>query len=258
MDGVAIHYRVAGAQHTGTTVVFVHGFGCDSRHFDNAMAHAAERRRAVSIDLPGHGRSGKDRVNWTMEAFGSDVRSVCDAIGAQQIVLVGHSMGGPVVLEAAHEMPGRVSALVPIDTFHDVEQPYTPEQVAGLLDLWRTDYKGSAERMVRKSFYAPNRNPALVDFVTAQVTSLPREIGLPLLDSMLRYDAAASLDTTTLPIRCINSSERQPTNLEAGRRHAKRFDARLVASVGHYPMLEDPAAFNALLDAACDELAGGY
>lgn len=254
LDGVAIHYRVAGAEHGDPTVVFVHGFGCDSTHFDAVLKHAAQRRRVVAIDLPGHGLSGKNRTTWTMEAFGSDVSRVCDAIGAQRVILVGHSMGGPVILEAAREMPGRVLALVPVDTFHDVETKMSAEQISGLIALWRSDYRGSAEKMVRKSFFAPNRNPKLVEYVTSQVTALPRGIGLALLDAMFHYDVAAALDVTTLPVRCLNSSERMPTNLEAGRRHAKRFDARLIPSVGHYPMLEDPAAFSALLDAACDEL----
>lgn len=252
-DGVEISYRVAGAKHGDPTVVFVHGFGSDSSSFDAAIAHVAERRRVVAIDLPGHGQSGSNRVNWTMEAYGDDVRRVADAVMAGQVILVGHSMGGPVILEAAREMTGRVLALVPVETFHDVDQKPTEEQIEQLLTLWRQDFQGAAAAMIKSTFHQPIRDPELVEAVIAKTISMPRDAALALLDAMFRYDIGAALDDITLPIRCINSGERQ-TNLAAGRRHAKRFDARSVPAVGHYLMLEDPDAFNALLDAAIDEL----
>lgn len=252
-DGVLIHYRVAGTQYRDPTIVFVHGFGCDSTIFDSALAHVAERARAVAIDLPGHGQSGSNRVNWTMEAYGDDVRRVCDAIGTGQVVLVGHSMGGPVILEAAREMSGRVLALIPVETFHDVDVVRTQKQVDEFVDVWRKDFKKSSEAMIRSSFHQPLRDPKQVDAVIAKMNAMQKDVGLALLDAMFRYDVGAGLEDITLPIRCINSGDR-PTNLAAGRRHAKRFDARLVPGVGHYLMVEDPEAFNALLDAAIDEL----
>jgi pimeloyl-ACP methyl ester carboxylesterase len=107
--------------------------------------------------------------------------------------------------------------------------------------------------MIRGSFHQPPRDPAQVDRVVGRMTSMRQEIALPLLDAMFHYDSAASLDSVTLPIRCINSGDRT-TDLAAGRRHAKRFDARTIPGVGHYLMLEDSEAFNALLDAAIDDL----
>ena len=252
-DDVEISYRVEGAEHGDPTVVFVHGFGCDSSSFDAAIAHVAQRMRVVAIDLPGHGRSGANRVNWTMEAYGDDVRRVCDALAAEQVILVGHSMGGPVILEAAREMTDRVLALIPVETFHDVDQKLTDEQIAQIIDLWRQDFDGSAKAMISSTFHQPIRDPKLVETVTAKMIAMPRNVALALLDSMFHYDAGAALDDITLPVRCINSGERE-TNLAAGRRHAKRFDARTIPAVGHYLMLEDPDAFNALLDAAIDEL----
>jgi pimeloyl-ACP methyl ester carboxylesterase len=158
-----------------------------------------------------------------------------------------------VILEAAREMPGRVLALIPVETFHDVDVVRTGKQVDEFVDIWRKDFKGSAEAMIRSSFHQPIRDPKLVDSVIAKMTAMRQDVALALIDSMFRYDTGAGLDDITLPIRCINSGDR-PTNLAAGRRHAKRFDARLVPGVGHYLMVEDPEAFDALLDAAIDEL----
>ena len=254
LDEVAIRYRVTGSEHGDPTIVFVHGFGSDSSVFDAASAHMAQRLRVIAIDLPGHGRSGDNRKNWTMEAYGEDVRVVCDAEHVANAVLVGHSMGGPVILEAAQAMGGRVLALVPIDTFHDVDQHFSDTQIEQVVDLWRKDFAGAAEGMVRGSFHQPIRDPALVERVAAQVKALRPAIGIALLESMFRSDPTLALDATTLPVRCLNSAAR-PTQVAAGRKHDMRFDVRTVPNVGHYVMLEDPEAFQALLDAAVDELA---
>lgn len=254
LDGVAVSYRVAGAEHGDPTIVFVHGFGGDTSLYDDAIAHMAARFRVIAIDLPGHGRSGAGRVNWTIEAYGEDVRAVCDAEHAERVVLVGHSMGGPVILEATRALFGRVLALVPVETFHDVDQRPDEAQIERILDLWRRDFTGSADAMVRGSFHQPIRDPDLVERVAAKVRALEPEVGLALLDAMFRYDPTPVLDTTTLPIRALNSGDRT-TDVRAGRQHAKRFDVRTIPNVGHYPMLEDPEVFAALLDAAMDELA---
>ena len=79
-----------------------------------------------------------------MEAFGDDVRAVCDEIGARHVVVVGHSMGGPVAVEAAKLMPDRVVAIVPVETFHDVERRLNEEQLIELLAAWGEDFAGSA------------------------------------------------------------------------------------------------------------------
>src|SRR5215467_1916483 len=101
-DGVPIHYRSLGAG--PTAVVLVHCWGCSMKTWDGQVAALAARYQVVLLDLAGHGESGKGRKDYTIQAFGQDVRAVCDALGLKKVILVGHSMGGPVILEAASLM----------------------------------------------------------------------------------------------------------------------------------------------------------
>ena len=227
-DGVSVRFRVAGADHGEPTIVLVHGFACDSTFWNAQLRHLAETHRVVAIDLPGHGRSGMDRVDWTMEAFGDDVRAVCDEIGAHRVVVVGHSMGGPVAVEAAKLMPDRVVAIVPVETFHDVERRLNEEQLIELLAAWREDFAGSAERMVREFFFTKESDPDLVDRTVAKLRTMRPDIGLALLESMFRYDAARNLESVTVPVRGINAADGQPTNVEAARRHARDYQVRRI------------------------------
>src|ERR671910_914157 len=119
-DGVPIRYFVAGRGEPA--VVLVHGWAMDRHLWDGQVAALAAKHRVITLDLAGHGQSGKERRAWTVSAFGEDVKAVVETVGAQQVVLVGHSMGGPVVLEAARRMPQRVKGIVLIDTLLDVEE----------------------------------------------------------------------------------------------------------------------------------------
>jgi pimeloyl-ACP methyl ester carboxylesterase len=61
----------------------------------------SKKYRVVVVDLAGHGHSGMSRINYRMSYFGEDVKAVTEAVGSKQVILIGHSMGGAVIVEAA-------------------------------------------------------------------------------------------------------------------------------------------------------------
>ena len=128
-DGVVVRFDVAGQG--APTIVLVHGWALDRHVWDGQAPSLAERHRVVALDLAGHGESGGSRAAWTMAAFGEDVKAVVEAVDAGEIVLVGHSMGGPVVLEAARRMPERVKGIVLVDTLLDVEERTPAQEIEG-------------------------------------------------------------------------------------------------------------------------------
>ena len=114
-DGVPIHYDVQG--NGPPALLFVHGWCCDHHVWDGQVDHFAPHYTVVRPDLAGHGASGRDRAHWTMEAFGGDVAAVVEQLGLDQVVLIGHSMGGAVIVEAARRLPDAVIGLVGADTW---------------------------------------------------------------------------------------------------------------------------------------------
>ena len=62
----------------------------------------------LAIDLAGHGDSGLNRKEWTIEAFDEDVVAVVSKFNLAQVVLIGHSWGGGVIIEASRRMPNNV------------------------------------------------------------------------------------------------------------------------------------------------------
>jgi len=110
-DGVSIRFTDAG---TGYPVlIFISGWGGTKEDWDYQMDHFSGSHRCVAIDLAGFGESGSNRTEWTMPAFAGDVTAVMDQLGIDEAVIIGHSMGGMVALEAARANPDRIVGVVP-------------------------------------------------------------------------------------------------------------------------------------------------
>lgn len=250
-DGAAIHYESTGKGEPA--IVLVHCWSCDRHLWDAVVPRLAKDHRVVTIDLAGHGASGRERKEWTIAAFGGDVRAVADALSLRRMILVGHSMGGPVTLEAARLMPGRVVGLVPVDTGLNVEQTNTPEEVAGLMAAFEKDYRGTADGFTRKYMFTPTSDKAVIDAVAAKNAAAPPEVAIPCLRAVLGYDARPTLKEVRVPAHAVNA-DLYPTDVEANRRHFASYDVSIMKGVGHYVMLEDPARFSALLAGAIADL----
>lgn len=97
------------------TVVLIHGGpgGFDHSYFKPAFGRLSEHAQVVYLDLRGHGRSDwGDARTWTFEACADDIRYLCDAVGIRRPIVLGHSMGAPIVLLYAVRHPGHAAGLV--------------------------------------------------------------------------------------------------------------------------------------------------
>jgi pimeloyl-ACP methyl ester carboxylesterase len=252
-DGVPIHYQVQGQGEPA--LVFVHGWAIDSRYWDAQVPVFARTHRVVTLDLAGHGRSGRGRKDWSVAAFGQDVRAVVEALSLKKVVLVGHSMSGNVILEAAKAMPERVVALIPVDTLLDVEEMASDAEIKGAIAAFRADYPATASGFMRKYMFTDTTAPALVEAVVKDATSFPPEVGVPVLEQSWQHDVRPLLKEIHVPIVAVNA-DKSPTRLDHARRYAPQYDALIVKGVGHYLMREDPVAFNAQLARAVARVTG--
>ena len=251
-DGVPIHYSVQGKGEPA--LVFVHCWSCDRRLWDHQVAEFSKKHRVVTIDLPGHGESGQGRKNWSVPGFGDDVKTVVTKLDLKRVVLIGSSMGGPISLEAARLMPDRVIGIVPVDTLKNVESKFPPEQLEGVLKELRADYKGASATLMNQFFFSANTPEAVKKRVLADVNSRPPELALEILKTVLTHDAAPALREVKVPIIAINA-DLTPTEVPINRKYAPQFELVTIKGTGHYPMLEDPARFNALLADALKKIS---
>lgn len=250
-DGNTIRYEVAGRGEP--TLVLVHGWAFDRHLWDGLVPRLAARHRVVTLDLPGHGESGRTRAEWTMAAFGEDVKAVVAAVGATEILLVGHSMGGPVVLEAARRMPERVRGIVLVDTVVNAEERMPSEQIELLARQLAADYRNAIAQSTNEWLLVPGTPAPVRERVLRQVTAMPPDVSVALLREAWAYNPLPALREIKAPIRAVNA-DKFPTNTEANRRHMPGYEAQIVRGTGHYPMLEAPEPFAAALDRALEQV----
>jgi pimeloyl-ACP methyl ester carboxylesterase len=251
-DGVPIAYSVAGSG--SPALVFIHGWLCDQMHWTEQIEVFSAGNTLVTIDLPGHGRSGMEREGWPLMAFGADVAAVVDHLELDQVILVGHSMGGPVALEAARLMPDRVIGVVGVDSLQDADYEYEPEQIAAMLAAFESDFEGTCARFVA-SMFTEGADPALVEHVKAGMCDGPSEVGVTIMRQYVNYDMAAAVGAIDVPVRCVNCAI-WPTNVEGNRAHHADFNAVIIDGPGHFLMMEAPEEFNLRLAEVIAEISG--
>jgi pimeloyl-ACP methyl ester carboxylesterase len=250
-DSIAIAYTCEG--HGEPALVFVHCWSCDRAYWKHQVPHFAERYTVVTLDLAGHGESGMGRGDYTIESFGTDVVSVVEALGLEKVVLIGHSMGGPVVLAAAQQIPDRVIAVVGVDTYQRVGAVMPAEQQAQFLAPFKADFPAMTRKFVHMMF-APGADSALVAWIEDDMSSAPPDVAVSAMENMFAFDAGAALGRITVPVYAINS-DRFPTDIEAGRGAARSFEVRFMPGHGHFIQLEDPGEFNRILGEVIEEVA---
>jgi pimeloyl-ACP methyl ester carboxylesterase len=244
-DGIPVTFETHG---TGEpALVFVHGWSCDRSYWRGQVGDFAHRHRVVVVDLPGHGESGAGREKWTMAAFGADVAAVVDNLGLKDVVLIGHSMGGDVVVETALLLPERVSGLVWVDVYSTLDEDKTPEELEAFVAPFREDFATTTREFVRQRLFAPSSDADLVEWVAADMSAAPPEVAV---DAMMHSIANASVVVNHLremsaPVVAINPDHR-PTDVDGLRRHG--VETVLMERSAHFLMLEDPVTFNRLLD----------
>lgn len=110
VGGVDMYWRSAG--HGETPLVLVHGGFGVADVFDGLADQLAQRRRVLSVELQGHGRTPDIDRPFTFEAFGDDLAALVPELGLEQVDLLGYSLGAGACLRAAIQHPERVRRLV--------------------------------------------------------------------------------------------------------------------------------------------------
>jgi pimeloyl-ACP methyl ester carboxylesterase len=248
-DDIDIYFKAMGRGQRA--IVFVHGWSCDGDYWREQLAHFTKDYMVITVDLAGHGKSGKGREDYTMEAFGADVAAVLYAHNVGDAVLIGHSMGGPVVVETALQAADLVRGVIGVDNFQDFTAEFPEEQANAFVAAMEADFPGTVEPWVRSMFPA-DADPELVDEIAKDMAAGDPEVGVSAMRNTLAWfmgGGVPQLERLSVDIVCVNS-DLYPTNVEANRTIVPGFEMYLQEGVGHFLMRESPEEFNALLEKA--------
>jgi pimeloyl-ACP methyl ester carboxylesterase len=253
-DGLSLVGEVRGQG--DTALVFLHGWCGDREYWKHQVGPFAADYRVVTLDQAGHGESGKDRKVWSTVGLASDVEAVAKSLGLKRVILLGHSMGGPVALLAAKRMPGTVVAVVGVDSLHNAESQLPEEERTKLVWNFDKDFKGTMRVVVSGMVHEKTDAELKEWLVTRAQAQDPKMVAL--MRDLFGLDTVTAFKEAKVPVRCINSAGGyqffHPTAVETNKKYAD-FGAVTIEGVGHYPMLEKPDEFNRRLRDVLKEFA---
>lgn len=250
IDGVSIAYETFGSG--PIAIVFVHGWSCDKSYWKWQNEHFAKQYKVLAVDLGGHGESGFGRKDWTIYSFGTDVAEVIKHLKLERVILVGHSMGGDVIADAALQLPGRVVGLVMVDVYKKLGAGRPTDQIDAFVSDFTVDFPTKVQKLVR-SMFLPNSDPSLVEFVAKDMSSAPPGVALSAMRSSFMHSRQITHDfeMLKLPVIAINP-DNEPNDIESLKKHG--VESMIMPGVAHFLMMEDPKRFNELLDVAIKKL----
>src|SRR5215471_45953 len=250
VDGIPIHSSSAGK---GPTLVFVHGWTCDSTSWAAQVPAFDKKYRVVTLDLPGHGKSGSPKDGkLSMDLFARAVEAVRVEANAQQVVLIGHSMGAPVIRQYAHLFPDRVAGLVAVDGPLDLRAFPTPAAGQGLPPVTGPDGLKNRETMIH-SMFTPNTPAPVQQQVLAMMLAPPEATAAGAMAAM--FDPSIRwTDAIKAPAFAIYAGTSQLPDLSKTREVLPNFSATQIAGTGHFVMMEKPEEFDRDLSGFLDQI----
>ncbi|MEA2725180.1 MAG: hypothetical protein QOH59_2951 [Gemmatimonadales bacterium] len=240
-----------GGSGSGLPVVFVHSLAGNSTHWAAQLEHLRRDRRAVALDVRGHGRSEPPKdSNYTIAAIASDIAAAVDTLGLDRFVLVGHSMGGGAALTYAGAHPDRVAGLVLVDPIGDGKQ-IPPAEAKAYLGGFESNYDSTSQ-----AYWATVAGPdsAIQKRLLADLKATPREAVVQALRDIMGFDPDPALARYSGPkLAIVTPHNDMPSSLH---RLGKGFPHRVVEGTGHWIQLDKPEELNRLLDEFLTTVSG--
>ena len=250
LDGHRVHYESHG---TGReAIVLIHGWTCDLGFWRGQIPDLAKRARVIAVDLPGHGKSDKPKIAYSMDLFAGAVDAVLQDAGVDRGVLVGHSMGTPVARQFYRKYPKKTLALVIVDG------PLRPFGDKNLMDqiitpLRGPDYKQQATQLI-DGMLGPQVSPALREQIKTSMLSTPQHVAVSAMESMAE-ESIWKQDKVDVPVLAVNAKSPfwPPDSEQFFRSIAPNIDYQMWDGVSHFLMMEKPKEFNTAVIAFLDK-----
>ncbi len=242
-NGVKISYTDSEAGNT--TLLFVHGWCIDKSYWTNQIIFFSPKYRVVTVDLPGFGSSGKNRNVWTVEGYGEDIAKLIKELKLKNVILIGHSFAGEIIVETANKSKDSVVGLICIDGLTTIGRDLTKQD--GLEEYFvalRSGFKEVGKDYMKSLFYGVS-DSITINRVLSDFDKTDSSVAISSLEQNVNYSAKVldNLKETNLKLYLINSDK---NTFDSSSLIAENLAFKLttIKSTGHFPMIEKPNEFN--------------
>lgn len=240
-NGNKIHYYDIGNKRSASALVLVHCWTCNVEFWKEQYL-AFPNYRVIAMDLPGHGKSDKPKVEYSMEFFARAVDAVMRKAGVKRAVLAGHSMGTPIIRKYYKLFPEKTAGLIVVD---GALLPFGPrDQVEQFFVPLFKDYKTGVPAFI-DGMLPETVKPDLRSFIRTSMLTTPEHVGTSAMKLMLddAYATHGMIDVAVLAIMAANPM--WPAEMEGRYKAiAPKTDYHVWDGVSHFLHMEKPNEFN--------------
>jgi len=229
----------------GLPVVFIHSAGGNTTHWAAQLAHVRKTRRALALDLRGHGLSQPPvDDDYRLVSQTRDIDAAVNRTGIRNFVLVGHSMGGSVSIAYAGFHPDRVAGLLMVDTGGDSRQ-FSETQRQQIIKAMKSDAFPTVTEIYWGQLLEGSAQ-GVHERVMNEMKRMPKKMVISQVRELFLFDPRPSLSRYSGPKLAVvtpsNDTKFSLHRLQSGFPHV------VVKGTGHWIQLDKPEEFNRILD----------
>ena len=239
-DGGKVHYYDVGGKEK-KALILIHGWTCNADLWEKSFM-AFPGYRVITIDLPGHGQSDKPKTTYSMEYFAKSIDAVMKQAKVKQAVLVGHSMGTPVIRQFYRLFPQETLGLVVVD---GPLKPFGPKaQMEQFLAPMRANYGENGPKMV-DGLLGPLKDERLKGNIRTVMLATPDYVAISAMDGMID-DSIWVNDQIKVPVLAIMDAQGRwaPDTKDVYKTIAPNLEFQSWPGVSHFLFMEKPKEFN--------------
>ena len=236
-----------------TTLLFVHGWCINKEYWAEQKKYFCDKYKVVTLDLPGFGQSGKNRTDWSFDQYANDINEFIKTAQLKNVILVGHSMSGDILLLMDTKYPGAIIGIIGIDNLKSpgIKNTETQtEEIENFFAMLNKNFAGTVEQFTKENLFTPSADQLIVDRVMNDFKKSDSVIAIKVLRALVdasqkERDMMQQLKHT---LYLVNSNT-GPTQIDSLKKYCKASaEVEYIKGTGHYPMIEKPAEFNAALE----------
>jgi pimeloyl-ACP methyl ester carboxylesterase len=250
LDGARVHYVNYGKG--SEALILIHGWTMNEDNWRDQVTEFAKRTRVIAIDLPGHGKSDKPQVTYSMDLFARAVDAVMRDAKVKRAVLAGHSLGTPIARQFYRNYPEKTLAIVVVDG------PLRPFGEKAMMDSMAAGFRGPNYKDVMGQMFAgmfgPNLTAEAKERIQASRLSTPQYVLVSAWEGMVDAPIWGE-DKINVPVLAIMAKYPffGPDLEQRYRGIAPNLEFLLWDGVGHFVMMERPKDFNEAVLAFLDK-----
>jgi pimeloyl-ACP methyl ester carboxylesterase len=227
----------------GIPVLFLHSFGGSHEHWQQQLDHLRQHRQAAAFDFRGHGRSDRaETADFSVNGLVKDIEAVMNELGWDQVILVGHSMGGSAAIAYADAHPNKMAGLLLAGTPGKTAEQQS-KQIIAMLES--DQYQNVMDDYMKKLLTGAHRPTD--EIVMAGIQKISKPVSLQIIKGQFAYNPLPALERYKGPAMIIygDGEKNQPNALYM---QAKDIPSRHIEGTSHWTQIDKGAAFNNIMD----------